>query len=224
VLTDKTFQLPANPPAEFPTGDFLNRVVSPDGSPFNVVTNFDIALKGATAGGAEDFTAIGNPNGRFTLYEFTGALPRTLLFSNWQVNPNDQSTLLTLTQTNFNPRTTALALSPGPFVPSGTNNPGTATITTYKPRLVEVSADVKTPALLVLFDRYDPLWTVTVDGKKENLIRADYIFRGVYLQPGKHTVQFTFRTSLRGLYVSLAAIVAGIGLCLYVTFRPNPFP
>jgi hypothetical protein len=221
VLGDKTFRLPANPPAEVPTIDFLNRFVSPDGSPFTVVTNFDIVPKGATATGPEDFTAIGNPNGRFSLYEFTGALPRTLLFSNWQVNANDQSTLMTLTQTNFNPRTSALAMSLGPFPPNGTNNPGTATITTYQPRLVEISADVKTPAFLVLFDRYDPLWTVTVDGKKEDLIRADYIFRGVYLQPGKHTVQFTFRTPLRALYVSLAAIVAGIGLCFYVAFRPE---
>ena len=60
--------------------------------------------------------------------------------------------------------------------------------------------------------------------KKENLIRTDFIFRGVYLPPGNHTIQFTFRTPLRALYVSLAAIFVAIALCFYVAFRPNPFP
>ncbi len=221
LLADKTFRIPANPPTEVPTTEFLNRFVSPDGSTFNVVTNFDIVPKGASTAAAEDFTAIVKPGGRFSLFEFTGALPRTLLFSNWQVNTNDQSTLLTLTQTNFNPHTTALAMSAAPFAPS-TNKPGTATITNYKPRLVEISADVKAPSFLVLFDRYDPLWKVTVDGKPENLVRADFIFRGVYLQPGNHTIRFSFSTPLRMLYISLAAIVAAIALCFYVAFRPEP--
>lgn len=204
--------------------DVLNNVMDPAARRFSIVTNFDVHPK--TAGAAslriQDFTASLNPNGRYSLFQFGGALPRAALYADWQVSTNDESVLGTLGQTNFDPNLKAYAdTAPAAGISPSTNAPGAVTITKYQPRSVELSADVKNPSLLVLFDRWDPQWTVTVDGKKENLVRADYIFRGVYLAPGSHQIQFTFRTPLRALYVSLAAIGVGVLLCLYVTFRPE---
>ena len=36
--------------------------------------------------------------------------------------------------------------------------------------------------------------TVTVDGQPAHLLRCNYIMRGVYLTPGRHSIEFRFRT------------------------------
>ena len=51
------------------------------------------------------------------LIEFTGALPRAKLFSNWQVSTNDTTTLQQLASTNFNPAQTMLVASEIPAAP-----------------------------------------------------------------------------------------------------------
>ncbi len=75
--------------------------------------------------------------------------------------------------------------------------------------------------MLLLNDRFDPNWKVSVDGKPETLLRCNYLMRGVYLPPGAHTVEFRFQPPVGPLYVSLAAI--GVGLLLlgfiFVTTR-----
>jgi hypothetical protein len=45
----------------------------------------------------------------------------------------------------------------------------------------------------LLNDRFDPQWSVTVDGKTSTLLRCNYLMRGVQLEPGPHTVKFSFQ-------------------------------
>jgi hypothetical protein len=202
--------------------DVLNNVMDAAARRFTIVTNFDIVPKTSSASKIEDFTARLNPNGRYSIFEFGGALPRSALYTDCRVGTNDVAVLTTLADTNFNPRASAFVDIPAPAsISASTNSPGAVKITKYQPRRVELSADVKAPSLLVLFDRWDPQWSVTVDGQKQSLIRADYIFRGVYLTPGNHQVHFRFRTPLRALYISLTAIVLAVFLCLYVALRPE---
>jgi uncharacterized membrane protein YfhO len=91
----------------------------------------------------------------------------------------------------------------------------------------EAKADA--PSVLLLNDKFDPHWEVTVDGKPVELLRCNFIMRGVFLQPGPHTVEFKFVLPNGPLYVSLLAIVVGIllSVCLIVwqrratSSRPN---
>ena len=53
-----------------------------------------------------------------------------------------------------------------------------------------IDTDARTPCVLLVNDHYDPNWTVIVDGKEQPLLRANYVMRGVYLDPGKHQVEF----------------------------------
>ena len=77
--------------------------------------------------------------------------------------------------------------------------------------------------MLLLNDRFDPHWHVRVDGKPAELLRCNYIMRGVYLTPGQHTVEFQFTLPHKPLYVSLVAIGIGLLLCgaLLVLTRRN---
>ena len=46
--------------------------------------------------------------------------------------------------------------------------------------------------LLVLGEKFYKGWKATVDGKSTTIYPVNYILRGVYLTPGKHTVEFLF--------------------------------
>jgi hypothetical protein len=63
-----------------------------------------------------------------------------------------------------------------------------------------------------------------VDGQPADLLRCNFIMRGVYLTPGAHIVEFQFSLPNKPLYVTLSAIGVGILLCgiLFVASRrPN---
>jgi uncharacterized membrane protein YfhO len=70
-------------------------------------------------------------------------------------------------------------------------------------------ANAGSPSVLLLNDKYDPNWKVWVDGKPESLLRCNYLMRGVYVQPGPHTVEFRFEPPIGTFYVSLVAVFVG---------------
>jgi hypothetical protein len=162
----------------------------------------------------EELTVVTNNDGDLALFEFTGALPRAKLYSNWQVNTNDQANLKTLADLNFDPAKTVLVSTPQKNLPAvATNeNSGTVEFKSYAPKHLAFAANATAPSVLLLNDKYDPHWSVTVDGKPAELLRCNFLMRGVYLTPGQHTVQFDFSLPNMPLYITLAAM--GVGLCL----------
>lgn len=195
----------------------------------------------------EELTAEPATNGAYALFEFTGALPRAQLYSHWQVpakdpsavaklkseswNTNDLSflksigtndflTLETLAARDFDPHKTVL-LADTASVPATTNaasqNSGTVEYTSYAPKEIRLKTQSKTDSVLLLNDKYDPAWQVSVDGKRVDMLRANYIMRGVFVPAGEHTVEFQFKMDIRPLYISLAAEVLAVGLLGFVT-------
>ena len=102
---------------------------------------------------------------------------------------------------------------------ASTNTPaGDASILSYAPTRVEIRATDSAPSILLLNDRHDPEWNVTVDGQPARLLRCNYIMRGVLLPAGQHTVVFHFQPSLRGMKVTVASFALGIVLSLMLFF------
>ena len=68
---------------------------------------------------------------------------------------------------------------------------------------------------LTVADSFDRWWSVTVDGQPAELLRANGLFRAVYLAPGRHDVRFTYRPlplyAGAGLSI-LAAIAVAVAL------------
>jgi hypothetical protein len=171
-------------------------------------------------------TAVPAENGGYALFEFTGALPRTRLYSNWQISTNDNATLQMLADKNFDAWKTVLVSAPLPTTPlsSATNqNPASVEFKSYAPKDIVFSTHADTPTILLLNDKFDPNWRVLVDGKSAPLLRCNFIMRGVYLTPGAHTVEFKFSLPLGPLYVSLTAIgiLILLGSCLFFSTRRN---
>jgi hypothetical protein len=168
----------------------------------------------------EKLTAFPNADGPYALFEFTGALPRAKLYSNWQVSTNDTANLQTLADPNFDPAKTVLISTPQKDLPAvATNeNSGTVDFKSYSPKKIIFDANATAPSVLLLNDKFDPSWRVTVDGKPSELLRCNFIMRGVYLTPGAHTVEFQFSLPNKPLYITLAAIGVGIILCGFLFF------
>jgi hypothetical protein len=173
-----------------------------------------------------DLTVEEGDKGAFALIDFPNALPRVKLYSNWTAPTNDADTLATLVSPAFDPEKTVLisAETPAPTPPTAlAADPGTATITQYHPKFVQIQADAKAPDVLLLNDRIAPDWQVRVDHQPAKILRCNYIMRGVLLSPGSHTIEFRYKPSLKTLYVTLCAIGAGIAVGGYlIATRPPP--
>ena len=197
----------------------LNEQLDPERRRFRLAQTFDFGPKPGlpSATRFEELTTVVNSNGQFAVFEFTGTLPRAKLYSQWQVNTNDTSTLQQLTSKTFDPATVLLVANPLAAAPPSTNQDvGKVEITSYAPKAVQLHAQASTPTVLLLNDRYDPNWTVTVDGKPAPLLRCNYLMRGVQLAAGEHIVAFRYDPPDNSVYVSLAAIGFGLALIGYL--------
>jgi hypothetical protein len=141
-------------------------------------------------------TAVFKPHGRFAIFEFTGTLPRASLYSRWQVNTNDPVVLAQLADPAFDPQQTVLVDgTPSAELPAESTGDGgnsSVDITSYSPKEIVLKTLAKSKTVLLLNDRYDPQWTVTVDNRPATLLRCNYIMRGVQVPAGEHTVCFSF--------------------------------
>jgi hypothetical protein len=199
---------------------------------FRIAARFDIATKSGMPSwtGYDELTAVISPNGQYALFDFTGALPRAKLYSNWQVSTNDEAALAELASVEFDPEHTVLIASPpipNPQAPS-TLNAQAATnsveFTSYAPKQIVLRAKAATPAVLLLNDKYDSNWKVSVDGKPETLLRCNYLMRGVQVSAGEHSIEFRFAPPIDTLYISLAAVALGLGMCGFLALYPRKQP
>lgn len=157
------------------------------------------------------------------LLEFNGAVPRFALYHNWQAVPLEQQCQL-LASNNHNPKTTLL-VEPAAELPASMGNgifePVVAKVS-KKSAVVEVSA--KRPAILRFTQRWQPGWSVYLDGKQANLLKVDYLCMGVLIPAGTHSVEF--RCIDGSAKVALTVVVffcalAG-GLVLLANRKGNP--
>ncbi len=84
---------------------------------------------------------------------------------------------------------------------------GGARVLASSPDEVQLELEATRPALVILSDRFDPGWSVEVDGLPGTVLRADGIFRAVEVTAGKHQVQFRYRAPGRaGWWITAATL------------------
>ena len=206
--------------------DDMNARFTKGRGPFRIHTAFDIVPKPdtTTLNKLEDLTAVKTTNGPLALFEFTGALPRAKLYTQWQVMTNNQATLVQLADPTFDPNQLVLVAGNGALVSNLSSNaaPANVNILHYEPRKVELKANADAPAVLLLNDRFDPNWKVEVDGKSATLLQCNFIMRGVHLSPGEHLVTFRFEPDHTMFFITLGAVVFGFVLCGFLAVSRAP--
>jgi hypothetical protein len=202
----------------------LNQLAAPGQTAFRYVKRFNLVDKpGVTVRlDAGDLFPQITDQGGDALIEYTGALPRAKLYSQWIIPPDDNDALQMLASPQWNPDQTVIVSKPTngvPIPPSSADpnaGPGAVQIAHYAPKDIQLQASAKTPAVLLYNDRIASGWHVWVDKKPADLLRCNYIMRGVFLPAGSHTIEFKFAPSLVPLGITLAAALCGVVLLFYV--------
>jgi hypothetical protein len=146
------------------------------------------------------------------VYENPRALPRVLFAVDWIAA--DFDTLIEQGQwPDFDPRQTVLLEAEPDVEPPPLRKPGEcpramARLTHYENTVVEIDADSLCGGYVVLNDVWHPWWTVTVDGKPAEILKANVIFRAVAVTPGRHQLRFEFKP-VSGAFAELGERIFG---------------
>jgi len=93
---------------------------------------------------------------------------------------------------------------------------GVYTLHTLKDEAAQQIYEVTTtqPGLFLVTDTFYPGWQVFIDGQKKELLKANYAFRGVLVDKGKHQVRFIYRPT--SIYAG--AVLSSLGLVLLILY------
>ena len=158
------------------------------------------------------------------IYEYRDVLPRAALFSDVELVPDDQTALARLVSPSLDIFQTAVVSAAGLRAPDVAairrladlphERVQAARILSYASQEVKIVASLERPALLVLNDSDYPGWKVDVDGRGSKWITSDYLFRGVLLEAGRHTVRFFYAPDS----FAAGAAISGTGLLGLIGF------
>ena len=156
------------------------------------------------------------------IYRNPGALPYFYLAPQYEIIPDENQILQKLTDPNTNPTQTAL-LEEDPGITSDTQPSETDTIERleYNEQLghLKLRTTAPGPRILVISQNHHPNWRATVNGEPKPLIRANYLWTAVALEPGEHIVELTYRDPIVGTtrWITLGGVIIiliAIPLCL----------
>ena len=134
-------------------------------------------------------------------------------------NPDELFSLMKSGQVDF--KKTMLVLPSSSVV---SPRPGAAAtnfgseIREYGDNRIVIDAHSDQPAYLLLNDKFDPDWRVTVNGRPTRMFRANFLVRGVEIPAGRSEVVFTYRLDGRLLWFTFGAWVAVLSGGIFCLF------
>ena len=155
------------------------------------------------------------------IYRNPGALPWFYLAPQYEIIPDENQILQKLTDSNTHPTQTAL-LEEDPGITSDTGETGSVERLEYNEHQGYLKLQTTAPGsrILVISQNHHPNWRVTVNGEPKPLIRANYLWTAIALEPGEHIVELTYRDPIVATtrWITLGGVIiliAAIALCIY---------
>lgn len=148
-------------------------------------------------------------DGGWKIYENKHVLPRVFIAYKTTAYANEKDFENKFFSNNFNPRTTLLLKKSLPTMQEGEGN---VTVKEYSLNKIVLSSKSTTKGILFLSDTYFPGWKAYVDGKENEILKADYAFRAVSVPEGEHTVVFAYQPFSFYLGITLTIISLGLGV------------
>lgn len=153
-------------------------------------------------------------NDYFRLWQNPDAYPRAFIVSNIEYISDPQQILNRMYDETVNLRTTAIVEEPLTIPSSVDPTINEQVVVIEKYRLNDVTMQVQTPTggLLFLSDTYAPGWKALVDGTPTPVYRTNFIFRGVLIDAGTHTVTMYYQP--QSLIYGIYGMGAGLALLI----------
>lgn len=80
-------------------------------------------------------------------------------------------------------------------------------ITSFSPNKVVLHTETQNEQLLVFQQNFYSGWKVTIDGKRQQIVRANYALMGVPVPEGDHIIQFSFTNKLIILFFVVSMLI-----------------
>lgn len=149
-----------------------------------------------------EFQVVASPRGSHAVFELLDSVPRYVLISGSTSFSDDQALA-------------RLADARQPLI-GQQGVTGSVDVIRYSPGIVALKTEANTPTVLRVAERWDPDWTVRVDGRKAEVKRLDFLCQGVEIPSGSHTVTLAYKPSKLFFYMQvggcLVILVAGMAL------------
>lgn len=87
---------------------------------------------------------------------------------------------------------------------------GTVVMDEYKPNRLTYTADVKGKQFAVFSEIFYPDWKAYIDGKEVEVLKTDYLLRGIEIPEGKHKIEFVFDVPSYRTYSTLDLVLSGV--------------
>jgi hypothetical protein len=109
----------------------------------------------------------------------------------------------------FDPRTTAI-VAPGGGAHAYPDTAGDAHLSSIEDTRMTVDVATAEGGYLVLSEADYPGWRATIDGQPAGVQRADVMFQGVAVPPGRHTIVFDLASPTLRAGIAISVIAAAL--------------
>jgi hypothetical protein len=196
-----------------PPGLRHNRGILRDPSP----TELDLLQVGWINGPADaspgEETTLEVLEGRWALYRRPSA-PRATVVHAWRVEAGEFGALKVVADERFDPaELVVLDRDPGLRTTDGDVAPGGARYEMLGPSEARIEVSSPAPAVLLIRNTHHPAWEATVDGRRADVLRANFFLQAVVVPVGESVVSLRFRDPNvgRGLAGSAAILLLLVG-------------
>lgn len=152
------------------------------------------------------------------LYKNLDVLPRAHLVSN-VISTNNKQEMLEALKDNFDAKK-YIILEKQPKNLQNNNSSKFSEISIIKsnPNELNLKVNLTSPAFLVLSEIYYPGWTAYDNEKKIEILNANFLFRSLYLQSGKHNIAFAYNPASFKIGAALSTTTVFLSLLYLIIY------
>ncbi len=213
-LTDRRYM-------EFALGDpwytFENYTLKDSKTADMLNVRYLIAPPGANLGDRQYEEILRTPSE--VVYRNPNALPRAYIVHEVMTVHDETAALELLRDPSFEPRKAAVMFGPQRdiWLAECPYKEERAVLLHQDSRGMVIQAELACAGLLVVSEANYPGWRCTVDGKETPIETVNYVFRGIYLEPGSHMITFSFvpRGLMTGAAISVCSASVALLWCVW---------